>query len=429
MGTRRHGLWSTFIGKLRSAGDATALSRIAHFTDASVRGVNGIATSIRLLTGTLARRGHESLVVSTGPLWSPPVEDGVVWVPSMPTGMGDFRFALMPIRAMREQVRAWRPDVAHVHTPGPLGAAGLTVARQLGVPAVYTYHTDMHGYAEHYYIPTPIVRAGTALYGRHLRRGRRGRLLDTHDAVEAANARIFDAAHIIVAPTAGALRRCRMAGFADRVRVIATPASLPPAAATGAEFRTRHGIAPDNAVVLFVGRLSAEKGIRLLLDAFALVRARVPAAVLLLVGPRSGRLRLRRILDRSGLAAHTVVTGALDGAEVHAAYDASDVFAFPSATDTQGIVLHEAALAGVPIVMTDRQLHDSHPLADAACLTEPAPVAFADGLAALLAAPAEARHRGQRGRAIAAQYTSDRFADETLDAYRDAATSAAGGSR
>jgi 1,2-diacylglycerol 3-alpha-glucosyltransferase len=405
------------------------LTRIAHFTDASFRGVNGIAASIRLLTATLAGRGHESIVVTVGPLWKSPVDDGVISVPSLPTGMGDFRFALTPIRAMRDRVRAWRPEVAHVHTPGPLGAAGLTVARQLGIPAVYTYHTDMHGYAEHYYIPTPIVRAGTALYGRHLRRGPAGRLFDTHDAVEEANARVFDAAHVIVAPTAGALRRCRMEAFADRVRVIATPASLPPAAVTGAEFRARHGIAHDAAVALFVGRLSAEKGIRLLLDAFTVARQRVPHATLLLVGPRDARLRLPRLLDRSGLVAYTVATGALGGAEVQAAYAASDVFAFPSATDTQGIVLHEAALAGLPIVMTDRPLHSGHPLADAMCLTEPEPPAFAAGLAALLAAPAEARHRGQRGRSIAAEYTSDRFADETLQAYRDAATSAAEGSR
>ncbi|GLI00159.1 glycosyltransferase [Phytohabitans aurantiacus] len=405
------------------------MTRIAHFTDASFRGVNGIAASIRLLTGMLGRRGHETVVVTTGPLWKAPVGDGVISVPSMPTGMGDFRFALAPIRSMRDRVREWRPDVAHVHTPGPLGAAGLTVARQLGVPAVYTYHTDMHGYAEHYYIPTLIVRAGTALYGRHLRRGPRGRLLNTYDAIEEANARVFDAAHVIVAPTAGALRRCRMDGFADRVRVIATPASLPPAAMTGAEFRARHGIARDASVVLFVGRLSAEKGIKLLIEAFALVRQRVPAATLLLVGPSDGRLRLRRLLDRSGLAAHTVTTGALGGADVHAAYAASDVFAFPSATDTQGIVLHEASLAGVPIVMTDRLLHASHPLAGAMCLTEPAPEAFAASLAALLTAPAEARHRGQHGRSIAERSTSDRFVDETLEAYRDAVTSAAEGSR
>jgi 1,2-diacylglycerol 3-alpha-glucosyltransferase len=405
------------------------LSRIAHFTDASFRGVNGIAASIRLLTDTLARRGHQAVVVSTGPLWKAAADQGVIWVPSVPTGMGDFRFALRPIGAMRDRLRAWRPDVAHVHTPGPLGAAGLTVARELGIPAVYTYHTDMHGYAEHYYIPTPIVRAGTAWYGRHLRRGWTGRLFDAYDAVEAANARVFDAAHVIVAPTAGALRRCRMASFADRVRVIATPPSLPPPATTGADFRVRHGIAPDAGVVLYVGRLSAEKGIELLLDAFALVLARVPAARLVLVGPCSGRLRLRRHLDRSGVAAYTVVTGALDGAGVHAAYAASDVFAFPSTTDTQGIVLHEAALAGVPIVLIDRQLHKNHPLADAMCRTDPVPQAFADGVTALLMTPAEARRRGERGRSLAAEYTSDRFADETLQAYRDAATSVAKGPR
>ncbi|GAA4724005.1 glycosyltransferase [Phytohabitans rumicis] len=400
------------------------MTRILHFTDATVGGVNGIASSIRLLVRLLGGRGHDSAVVSTGPLWGD-AEAGVgevIWVPSMPTGMGDFRFAFFPIRAMRERVRAWRPDVAHVHTPGPLGAAGLTVARQLGVPAVYTYHTDMHGYAEHYYIPTPVIRAGTAVYGRHLRRGPAVHPGGQYGAVEEANARIFDAVRVIIAPTANALRRCRMAAYAGKVRVIATPASLPPDGPTGAEFRARFGIAGDAPVVLFVGRLSAEKGIRLLLAAFRIVRGQVPAATLLLVGPRSGRLRLERRLDRAGLAAHTVVTGALPPAEVHGAYRASTVFAFASATDTQGIVLHEAALSGVPIVLTDGALHGSHPLSAAMRLTDPAPAAFAAGIAALLRAPDQARGLGRRGQMIAREHTPDRFADETLRAYEDVRT-------
>jgi len=104
--------------------------RIAHFSDAAVDGVNGIAASIRLLTSEMAARGHPSLVVSTG--------RGDIKVPALPTGMGDFRFSLFPLLPMRRKVLDWRPDVAHVHTPGPLGCAGLTVARELGIPAVYT---------------------------------------------------------------------------------------------------------------------------------------------------------------------------------------------------------------------------------------------------------------------------------------------------
>jgi 1,2-diacylglycerol 3-alpha-glucosyltransferase len=375
--------------------------RIAHFTDANVGGANGIASSIRLLNQTLSRRGHDCTVVSTGSAVDSAGE--VIWVPSAPTGMGDFRFAFFPLRAMRDRVRAWRPDIAHVHTPGPLGAAGLTVARQLGIPVAYTYHTDMHGYSDHYWIPTPVIRAGTAVYARHLHRPTPRWPVGKYEVIEAANARVFEAADVIIAPTASALDRCRIAPYADKVRVIPTPANLPPAA----DFRFE----VDGDVVLFVGRVSEEKGIRLLLDAYELIRT---PATLVLVGPVSRRLRRR-------LPADAVVTGTLSGAEVQAAYEAATVFAFPSATDTQGIVLHEAALAGLPIVMVDRRLHAGHPLAPAIRLTDATPAAFAAGVSDLLVNRDDATRLGERARLIAKELTPDRFADETLQAYRDAA--------
>lgn len=399
------------------------MARIVHFTDATVGGVNGIASSIGLLVQTLTRRGHECVVASAGPLFGAgDGSDGVMWVPSMPTGMGDFRFVFFPLRSIRGRVRAWRPDIAHVHTPGPLGAAGLTMARQLGIPAVYTYHTDLHGYSEQYHLPTPVIRAGIAVYARHLRRVTATWPVGKYEVIEAGNARVCAAAEVIIAPTASALRRCRMDAFAGKVRVIATPPSLGPAGSTAAEFRARFGIAADCAVVLFVGRLSGEKGIRLLLDAFAAVRGQVPAK-LVLVGPQSRRLGLRRLLDRAGLTPHTVITGTLCGPEVQAAYRAGTVFAFPSSTDTQGIVLHEAALAGLPIVMTDRRLHDSHPLAEAMQVTDPTPTALAAGIATLLLEPDQARLLGQRARLIAQKHTPERFADETLQAYSHACRS------
>lgn len=376
--------------------------RIAHFSDAAADGVNGIAASIRLLTSEMATRGHPSLVVSTG--------RGDIRVPALPTGMGDFRFSLLPLLPMRRKVRDWRPDVAHVHTPGPLGAAGLTVARELGIPAVYTYHTDMHGYSAFYYYPTLVIRAGTAIYARHLPRGPKIKGLDRYAAVEAANARVFESARVIILPTATALRHCRTAAhYAHKTRVIATP---PPHRPAVSDRR-------DN-TVLFVGRVSAEKGIPLLLAAFARLRREMPDARLVLAGPVSRRLGLSRRLARAGLTGHTAVTGVLHGDEVLAVYRNAGVFAFPSTTDTQGIVLHEAALAGLPIVMVDRQLAAAHPLGEAARLAEPTPESLAAALRASLGNdPGEAVERARR---IAYASTPSLFADRTLEAYRDALT-------
>jgi len=376
--------------------------RIAHFSDAAADGVNGIAASIRLLTSEMAARGHSSLVVSTG--------RGDIQVPALPTGMGDFRFSLFPLLPMRRKVRDWRPDVAHVHTPGPLGAAGLTVARELGIPAVYTYHTDMHGYSAFYYYPTLVIRAGTAIYARYLPRGPKVSGLGMYAAVEAANARVFEAARVIILPTATAMRHCRTAAhYAHKTRVIATP---PAHRSTVSDRRDR--------TVLFVGRVSAEKGIPLLLDAFTLLRRTMPEARLVLAGPVSRRLGLARRLARAGLTEHTAVTGVLHGDEVLAVYRNASVFAFPSTTDTQGIVLHEAALAGLPIVLVDRDLAAAHPLGGTARLAEPAPESLAAALRASL--ENDPGVAVERARQIAYASTPSLFAERTLDAYRAALT-------
>ncbi len=384
--------------------------RIAHVTEAAVRGVNGIAASIRLLTGELDRRGHDNLVASAGGAGAGAYEG--IDVPSLPTGAGDFRAVPFPLSALQRRVRAWRPDLIHVHTPGPLGAAGLTLARRLGIPAVCTYHTDMHGYSDFYRLPAGVIAGAAAVYGRQLRRSNAVTALGgaRYTAIEAAEDRFFGGAHVIVVPTAAVLRRCRIvSAYAARIRVIATPPGPRPPPAY--DFRLRFGIAADARIVLFVGRIAPEKGIGLLLDAYAAARARHPQ-VLVLAGPVIRPAALRRRVARTGIAAHTVVTGALTPAEVQAAYLAADVFAFPSTTDTQGIVLHEAALAGLPLVLVDPALHAAHPLAPAMRLAAPDPSAFA---AALL----DPGH-GAPARALAARLTPDRFATEILAAYRSA---------
>jgi len=112
--------------------------------------------------------------------------------------------------------------------------------------------------------------------------------------------------------------------------------------------------------------------------------------------------------------------GVLHGDEVLAVYRNAGVFAFPSTTDTQGIVLHEAALAGLPIVMVDRELAAAHPLGEAARLAEPTPESLAAALRASLEyGPGDAVERARR---IAYASTPSLFAERTLDAYRDALT-------
>ena len=207
-------------------------------------------------------------------------------------------------------------------------------------------------------------------------------------------------------------------------RIFLVPTGVAPrptsAEAVGA-FRTRYGLG-DDPVVLFVGRVNREKGVDLLLSAWPGVRAACPRARLVLVGAVYEPRWLAGLIPTPDV----VVTGQLPPDDVAAAYGAAKVFAFPSRTDTQALVLQEAALAGVAAVLVDQVLHCHGPLGGAGLLTEPNRADLAAGIVRLMTDPVEADRVRSDAAARAARHTPARYAATMLDVYRGAADRRAG---
>jgi glycosyltransferase involved in cell wall biosynthesis len=99
---------------------------------------------------------------------------------------------------------------------------------------------------------------------------------------------------------------------------------------------------PEDPLLVYVGRLSAEKGI----DRIKPVLEAIPNARLALVGDGPYREELQTIF--AGLPAYFV--GYLQGEELGAAYASADAFVFPSLTETLGLVVLEAMAAGCPVI-------------------------------------------------------------------------------
>lgn len=101
--------------------------------------------------------------------------------------------------------------------------------------------------------------------------------------------------------------------------------------------------------VLHVGRLIPRKGVDRLIRAVAHASASVPLRLVLVgSGPEEGRLRA--LAGELGIGADVEFRGFVDQPELPAAYADADIFAFPTLDDPFGIVLLEAAGAGLPIV-------------------------------------------------------------------------------
>lgn len=412
-------------------GGGLAGPRVAHFSDTYLPRRDGVITSLRTLTAALTAAGHANLTVVPRHRDQPArhlTDDDILPLRSLPCGVANLRVTPWPRNRYVDRIARWRPDVVHVHTPGPVGLLGVITARRLGVPLVHTYHTDLHAYADAYRVPPQALAAAIRLYARWLKVPRPDfgdaatRAERRHAVLDAGNWLMLGDADAVVVPTPAVLARAGLPVPADRLYVVPTgvaPRVAPPGA--GPALRAQYGIAPDEPLVLFVGRVNQEKNVDLLAEAFGQLLGRLPRARLLLIGAVYEQRWLRRLLRRTGIAGRTVVAGEHGAGTVAAAYAAADVFAFPSGTDTQGLVLQEASLVGVPTAMVDPVLHRTGPLAGAAQLTAPTPAAFAAGMAALLTDRAAATALAATARVHAMRHTPHRYADAMADVYDRAA--------
>jgi glycosyltransferase involved in cell wall biosynthesis len=300
-----------------------------------------------------------------------------VEIAERPRVRGDLR----AIRRLRSLLQAWRPEVVHAHG---LRAGALTAIATARIrPTVYD--------------PKPAL------------------VVTVHNAPPTGGmtGAIYRVLELIVARNAGSVL-CVSADLEDRMRaagarrvghavVPAGRVSLAVPAETRAVIRAEFGAASGQAIVLAVGRLAAQKGFGLLLDAAVRWGDIQPGLLLVIAG--SGPLASE--LEARAASLGLTVRFAGQRADVPALLAAADVFVLPSVWEGQPLILQEALRAGVPIVAT--RVGGIPELAgeDAAILVPPgcAPE-LADAVRAVLGDPALAA-RLRKGAAVRARDLPD----------------------
>ncbi len=158
-----------------------------------------------------------------------------------------------------------------------------------------------------------------------------------------------DTADLVLAPSDFVARRLRAQGYGGRSRCCRPGStSIGSGPATAPTLDGPLGLAADDRVLLYVGRLDREKNLEFLLDAIA--RVRVPRVRLLLVGRGTQAAALRRAAGARGLADRVELRGGSPPDGLPAYYRAADAFVFASTTETQGLAVLEAMACGLPVV-------------------------------------------------------------------------------
>jgi len=246
---------------------------------------------------------------------------------------------------------------------------------------VFTYHTRYEKYAHYVPVRRPLVEAAAI------------RLSSSFAASAAA----------VIAPSQAVRQTLAERGVGASVEVIPTGvdvASFRPGDPVAA--RRALALAAADPVLLYVGRLDREKSVERLLLAFAHVQGTVPHARLVLVGHGTETARLQALARTLPAAGRIAFLPARPHADLPVCYQAADVFLFASETETQGLVLAEAAACGVPAVSVtgpgcDEVVRDG----ETGLLTKAEPPALAEAAISLLLDGQRRRRMGRRAREIA----------------------------
>ena len=312
--------------------------RVALFTD-TLGDVNGVSRFIQNVAHQALEQGRDLRVFTSTRFKTPDAPNILNFPPLFAAKMPRYEnleFAIPPIIRMLRELDTHPPDVMHISTPGPVGTVGWLAARMLGAPVLGVYHTDFPAYIDHLFDD----RAFTWITARFMR--------FFYKPFTSIFTRSLDYTESLV----------RLGMSRDRIL------PLRPGIDTDT-FHIRHRDqriwqrlfgpdAPAGAKVLYVGRVSVEKTLPLLTKvwrrAHTQCAARGLAADLVVVG--DGPYRKAMEAELAGTRAHFL--GFRHGAELSAIYASSDLFVFPSITDTLGQVVMEAQSSGLPVLVSDQ---------------------------------------------------------------------------
>lgn len=333
--------------------------RVLWYTD-TLGDVNGVSRFIRNMADqALIQNCDVTIVTSTG--FAVPDQPNIInFKPDFATKMPKYEqleIVLPPLMRMLRHADQHRPDLIHVSTPGPVGLVGLRAARNLRVPLIGTYHTDFPAYVDHLFNDHACTRmcesAMKWFYGRcRLVLSRSPEFIEPIRRLGIPDDRIATLRSGIDLNDFG--ERFRDESIWTNLSSEKSSTRKPLLSASSSEGADGRRLAHHSIKCLYVGRVSVEKNLPLLARAWSGVHAAAQRqsinADLIVVGDGPYLKEMKALL--AGKRAHFL--GFRHGRELATIYASSDLFVFPSVTDTLGQSVMEAQASGLPAVVSNQ---------------------------------------------------------------------------
>ena len=329
---------------------------IAFFTDAYFPRINGVAVSVRSYATKLAEMGHSVCIVCCNYDDEEDKKDkkkkrSFLEDDKLHPNLKIYRISSINVFVSKEdksaKLSAWhdvkhtmdafKPDIVHINSEFMVGYFGLIYSRHRNIASVYTFHTLWEDYVDGYikFMPVyPAKKIAKEFIKFYLKR-----------------------ANILIAPTVNIANVIKSYGIERDAKIL--PTGIPPALdvkklnVRPLFFNQLHTLLPrvqKKHILLYVGRVVKEKNLDFLFPVLAEVKKTFKDTVLVFVGGGPELDNLKEKAKKTGYARDIVFAGYRSREELAYFYSVTDVFVFPSKTETQGLVTLEAMMAGVPVV-------------------------------------------------------------------------------
>ena len=322
---------TSVLDRLRAAGTRSASDqaadklRIALFSGNYNYVMDGPVRALNMLVAHLEKRGHEVLV------FAPTVKEPafqhsgtLISIPSVaiPGKRSEYRLGLGLRGGPLKQLEAFNPDLIHIAAPDITGFQALKFAERKGIPAVASFHTRFDTYPRYY---------GARWLEKHLTNYMRD---------------FYGRCRHVYAPSQSMADELARDGIGKDIRLWTrgVEGDLFSPARRDLAWRREKGLADDDVVIAFVGRVVLEKGIDVFADAVSRANKINPKVRALIVGEGPERPRFEAKLPEG------VFLGYQQGEGLARAYASADVFFNPSITETFGNVTLEAMSSGLPSI-------------------------------------------------------------------------------
>lgn len=306
--------------------------KIGIFTDTYFPQVSGVSTSVRLLKTQLEKRGHQVVIFTTTDPDAQPETD-IIRLPSIPfVSFEDRRIAYAGFDRCLKIARKEKLDLVHTHTEFSLGLTGRYVASRMKIPTVHTYHTMYENYT-HYILNGHLVQP------KHVR----------------TISRIYcNFADRLVAPSQMTADTLKSYGVTIPIHVVPTGVDLPEISLAEIEanrkvLRQELGLKEEDWVLLSLSRLSKEKQIDQVIEAFPAIQAAFPQAYLVLVGDGPARSDLEDQAKDLGIDRIKFI-GEVPYDQVSSYYQMADLYVNASESESQGLTYLESMVNHLPVI-------------------------------------------------------------------------------